>query len=80
MQWRFNERQKYRGVNNVWSIAHRLKKSKDLMLMLGLNETVDQLAMANSIRWYGHVLKTEDGHVFARALDFEVQCHGGMGG
>ena len=25
------------------------------MLMLGLNETIDQLAMANSVRWYGHV-------------------------
>ena len=24
------------------------KRSKDLMLMLGLNETIDQLAMANS--------------------------------
>ena len=34
--------------------------------------TVDQLAMANSVRWYGHVLRREDGHVLRRALDFEV--------
>ena len=45
----------------------------DLMLMLGLNDTIDQLAMANSVRWYGHVLRREDGHVLRRALDFEVE-------
>ena len=44
------------------------------MLMLGLNEIIDQLAMANSVRWYGHVLRREDGHVLRRALDFEVEC------
>ena len=32
-------------------------------LMLGLNETIGQLAMANSVRWHGHVLRGEDGHV-----------------
>ena len=40
------------------------------MFMLGLNET---LAMANSVRWYGHVLGREDGHVLKRALDLEVE-------
>ena len=49
------------------------KRSTDLMFMLGLNETIDQLAMANSVRWYGHVLKREDGHVSRRSLDFEVE-------
>ena len=38
----------------------------DLMFMLGLNETRGQLAMANSVRWYGHVLRREDGHVLRR--------------
>ena len=37
-------------------------RSKDLML--GLNEIIDQLAMANSVRWYGYVLRREDCHVF----------------
>ena len=57
--------------------------------MLGLNETIDQLAMASSVRWYGqvlrregghvlkreggHVLKREGGHVLRRELDFEVE-------
>ena len=30
--------------------------------------------MANSVRWYGHVLRREDGHVLRRVLDFEVEC------
>ena len=32
-------------------------------LMLGLNETMDQMAIASSVCWYGHVLRREDGHV-----------------
>ena len=47
-------------------------KSSDLMFMLGFNETIDQLAMANSVRRYGHVLRREDGHVKSRALDLEA--------
>ena len=38
------------------------KRSTYLMLMLGLGETIDQLAMANNDRWHGHVLRKEDGH------------------
>ena len=38
--------------------------------MLGLNETVDQLAMANIVRRYCHMLRREDGQVLRRALDF----------
>ena len=38
--------------------------------MLGLNETMDQLAMASSVCWYGYVLRSEDGCVLRRALDF----------
>ena len=45
------------------------------MFMLGLNEAIDQLAMANSVHWYGHVLRREDGHVLRSALDFEVEGH-----
>ena len=49
------------------------KRSTDLMFMLGLNAAIDQLAMASSVRWYGDVLRREDGHVLRRALDFEVE-------
>ena len=34
---------------------------------------MDQLAISNSVHWYGHVLRREDGHVLGRALDFEVE-------
>ena len=47
--------------------------------MLGLNEVLCQLANANSISWYGHVLRREDGHVFRRALDFEIEGIRGKG-
>ena len=33
------------------------KRSNNLMLMFGLIETIDQTAMANSVHWYGHVLR-----------------------
>ena len=49
------------------------KISMDFMFMLGLKETMDQLAMENSVRWYGHVLRRKDGHVLGRALDFVVE-------
>ena len=37
-----------------------------MMLMFCLNETPDQLAMANSVHCYGHALWREDGHVLRR--------------
>ena len=40
------------------------------MQMLGLNETMDQLAMASSGCWYDDVLRRKGGHVLRRALDF----------
>ena len=32
-----------------------------------------QLAKANGVRWYGHVLRRDDGHVLRKALEFEVK-------
>ena len=45
------------------------KKTEDLMEMLGLKETMVQMAKANGGRWYGHVLRRDDGH----ALELEVK-------
>ena len=57
------------------SEASCLKESEiyGFYVMLGLKETMDRLAMTDSVRWYGHVLRREDGHVLRRALDFEVE-------
>ena len=41
--------------------------------MLGLKETAVQMAKANGVRWYGHVLRRDDGHVVRKALEFEVR-------
>ena len=49
------------------------KRPTDLMFMMGSKETIDQLAMANSVHWYGHVLRREDGHILIMALHFEVE-------
>ena len=49
------------------------KRTEDLMDMLGLKETAVQMAKANGVRWYGHVLRRDDGHVLRKALEFEVK-------
>ena len=49
------------------------KRTEDLMAMLGLKETVVQMAKANGVRWYGHVLRRDDGHVLRKAVEFEVK-------
>ena len=41
------------------------KRYTNLMFMLGLKETIDQLDMASSVCWYVHVLR--------RALDFVAE-------
>ena len=48
------------------------KKTEDLMEMLGLEESVDHLAKANGVRWYGHVLRRDGDHVLRKALEFKV--------
>ena len=43
------------------------------MFMLGLNEAIDVLAMANNVHWYVDVWRREDGLVLRRTLDLEVE-------
>ena len=44
------------------------KPTKDLMQMLDLNETIYQQAKANSVRWYGHVLRKDKNNFLRRTL------------
>ena len=37
------------------------------------------MAKANGVRWYGHVLRRDDGHVLRKALEFEVKGKGKRG-
>ena len=47
--------------------SSKTEAAEDLTMMLCLNDTIDQLTVANSVRWYGHVLRREIGHVLRRA-------------
>ena len=49
------------------------KRTEDLMEMMGLKETVVQMAKANGVRYYGHVLRRDDGLVIRKALEFGVR-------
>ena len=55
------------------------RRSQELMSLLGLKNTFDGLARANGARWYGHVLRRDNGDVLRRALDFEVAGRRGRG-
>ena len=48
------------------------KTTEEQMGMLGLKQTIDWLAAANGVRWYGHVLRRDDDSVLRVALNFEV--------
>ena len=49
------------------------KRSTYLMFMLDLNETIDEMAMANSVCWHGNVLTREGGHVLRRVVFFKIE-------
>ena len=51
----------------------KLMEKKRTAEMLGLKETVVQMAKVNGVRWYGHMLRRDDGHVLRKALEFEVK-------
>ena len=43
------------------------------MQMLDSGETVEQLAKAKGLRWYGHVLRKEKNNFLRGALDFKAK-------
>ena len=49
------------------------------MDMLGTKESLDRMAPASSMQWYGHVLRKEDENVIVKALKFEVSGSIGRG-
>ena len=48
------------------------KTTEEQMDMLGLTETIDQLAPANEVRCYRHMLRRDDDSVLRVALNLEV--------
>ena len=55
------------------------RRSQELMSLLGLKDTLDGLARASGVRWYGHVLRRDTDGVLRRALDFKVAAKRGVG-
>ena len=52
-------------------VVNRMTPEEQINI-LGLKETIDCLATANGVRWYGHLLMRDDDNVLRVALDFEV--------
>ena len=48
------------------------KNMEDLMEMLGLKETLDKMAKANGVIWYGHVIRRDDDNILKKAMMMEV--------
>ena len=44
------------------------KKMDDLMEMLDLKETLDRMAKANGVRWYGHEIRRNDDDILKKAM------------
>ena len=61
---RWTERSMVRAMCGV-SLKDR-KWSIDLIF----KEAIDHLAMENSVRWYGHVLRREDGRCLVKVIEF----------
>ena len=47
--------------------------TKDLVQMLDLSQTIDQLAIVNSVHWYGHILWNDENAFHIMALDLTVK-------
>ena len=48
------------------------KKMENLMEMLGLTETLNKMAKANGVRWYGYVIRRDDDNILKKAMMTEV--------
>ena len=48
------------------------KNKEEQMVMFGLKETLDRMAKANGVRWYGRVIRTDDDNILKKAMMLEV--------
>ena len=48
------------------------KNTEDLIKMLGLKETLDKIAQANGVRWYGHVVRRNEESSLKKAMMLQV--------
>ena len=55
------------------------KRTQEELSLLDEKNTLDGLARASRVRWYGHVLRRYNDQILPRALDFEVIVRKGSG-
>jgi hypothetical protein len=55
------------------------KSSSELMSMVGLSEDIVTLVRQSRLRWYGHVMRRDEGIGIRRVLEFEVAGEIGRG-
>ena len=63
---RRTERAMMRSMSGVKLVDR--KNTEDLMKMLGLKETLDKMAQANGVRWYGHVDRRDEKSILKKAM------------
>ena len=51
------------------------KNTQELMETVGLKKTLDRMAKAYGVRWYGHVIKREGDNIPKKAMVMEVNGH-----
>ena len=64
----FEKNRKGDDSSDVWCKAIDRRNSEELMDMLDIKESLDRMAIASSMRRYGHVLRKEDENVIVNAL------------
>ena len=55
------------------------RNSDELIVMLGIKESLDRMVKASSMRWYGHVSTKQDEIVIVKVSIFEVSGSRGRG-
>ena len=67
---RRTERAMARSMNGVKLVD--TKNTEDLTKMLGLKETLDKMAQANGVRWYGHEVRRHEESILMKAMMLQV--------
>ena len=66
-------------IKAVCGIKFNDKRMQEELSLLDMKDTLDGLARASRVRWYGHVLRMYNDQILPRALDFEVIVKKGVG-
>ena len=67
---RRTERAMVRSVCRVKLVDR--KNTEDLMKMLDMKETLDKMAQANGVSWYGHVVRRDVESIVRKAMMLQV--------